>query len=72
VSIYCTLKKENEKETSKRQNTDLVAIYTFYMKRLPAWCPCNKTQGPIISHDAQCDSRNAAEISARTLRGKVV
>jgi hypothetical protein len=65
VSIYCIQK------TSTLQNTDLVAIYTFYMKRSLAWCPFNKTQGPIISHDAQCDIGNAVEICARTLRGKM-
>ena len=41
------------------------------MKRLSAWCPFNKTQVPVISHDAQCAISNAAEICARTLRGKM-
>jgi hypothetical protein len=41
------------------------------MKRLPAWCPFNKTQGPIISHDAQSGISNTVEIRARTLRGKM-
>jgi hypothetical protein len=63
--------RERERETSTRQNCDLVAIWTFYMKRLPAWCPFNKTEAPLFSHDALCCISNAAEICARTICGKM-